>query len=305
MARREREVHPYDIGKEDISLLKLVNYNLLFFIPILLFMILSLWLGDQLSGYFEASPLTVSRILMYVFSFGIFFFIIPFIRKRENISGVRYSVVAFLLVGIGLTLPAALKGNFDFMFSLLNYFAHYVLLTFIFAPEVLGISSNLADWFARGKQLSVFFVYVMIILLYIIGFGTLYHSIYNDPMNHDTFTTSVDKPLTAESFVYYSFVTFASLGYGDITPISTAARVVASLEILVGMIVNVLFIAMLLLYVSGAQSIMIKKEGRKIDEEKRHVEREERKLERVEEKIEGVEKREQKVESLLERIKNL
>ena len=29
----KRVVHEYDVGKADISLLKLVNYNLLFFIP--------------------------------------------------------------------------------------------------------------------------------------------------------------------------------------------------------------------------------------------------------------------------------
>ncbi|MFQ5475034.1 MAG: hypothetical protein ACE5DM_04320, partial [Candidatus Nanoarchaeia archaeon] len=155
-----KDVHMREVGKEDISVIKLINYNLLFFIPLLIAGLASLWAGRRFADFFEASPSIVAHIFMFIFVFLAFFAIIPFIRKRENIKGVRYSVLAFFVVGLGITVPSAIEGNFNLLFNLPNYFAHYLFLTFIFAPEVLGIQTNIADWFAKGKQLIVLFIYV-------------------------------------------------------------------------------------------------------------------------------------------------
>lgn len=297
MAKEGKDIHPKDIGKTDISLLKLINYNLLFFIPLMLSVLLSLWLGTQLSGYFDTSATIVSRIFMFIFTFMIFSLIIPFIRRREKVSGIRYSILAFFIVGIGLVLPSAIQGNFDLLFSLLHYFGHYVLLTFIFAPEVLGIHSNLADWFAKGKQIIVLVVYVAIVFFYVIGFGTFYTEIHVD--NDDAFAMGFEKEASMGTFMYYSIVTFATIGYGEITPVSTAARAVASLEIMFGMIINVLFIAMLLVYISSAQSYILKKE-------EKEIKKEEQDIREVKAEVKKIEKaKEEDMDELLNRIKSL
>ena len=45
--------------------------------------------------------------------------------------------------------------------------------------------------------------------------------------------------------MYFSFVTLATLGYGDITPVSNTARTLAVVEALVGMLYIAIFMARL------------------------------------------------------------
>jgi len=293
--------HPSDIGKTDISLMKLVNYNLLFFIPILIALLISFWLGSIFSIFFETSQTIVARIFMFVFTFLIFMLIIPFIRRREKISGIRYSILAFFLVGIGLSLPSALAGNPGFLLGSLCYFAHYLLLTFIFAPEVLGIYSNIKDWFIKGKQLYVMVVYLAIVLLYIFGFGMQYYDMYvHSP---DAFTVGFEEELEPTTFIYYSVVTFATIGYGEITPLSTAARFMTSLEIMFGMVINVLFIALLLVYISGTQSNILKREEHKLDRAEESHERQEDEIQEVKSEVKKIKKKEKEVDELLKKTK--
>lgn len=57
------------------------------------------------------------------------------------------------------------------------------------------------------------------------------------------------------TMLYFSFVTITTLGYGDITPVSAAAKLAASVEALFGQIYLATFIARLVaLYVAGARS---------------------------------------------------
>ena len=46
--------------------------------------------------------------------------------------------------------------------------------------------------------------------------------------------------------LYYSFVTLTSVGYGDITPVSSAARALSNLESLVGILYPAVLIGRLL-----------------------------------------------------------
>jgi voltage-gated potassium channel Kch len=46
-------------------------------------------------------------------------------------------------------------------------------------------------------------------------------------------------------FIYYSFVTITTLGYGDITPITGVARAFSMLEAIVGQIYLVVLVARL------------------------------------------------------------
>ena len=47
------------------------------------------------------------------------------------------------------------------------------------------------------------------------------------------------------SFVYFSFVTLTTLGYGDVTPVGSAARTLALLEALVGQLFLAILVARL------------------------------------------------------------
>lgn len=280
MKKEDKKSFNSDANKTDISIVKLINYNLLFFIPMLACVLLSLFLGKQLATWFEASAGVVARILMIGFMFFIFYFIIPFIRKREKISGIRYSIFAFCIVGLGITVPSALQGNVDLLLNLLNYVGTYILLTFIFCPEVLGMEANISNWFAHRKQMKIMFIYSSIVLLYVIGFGVTYNEIYSD--NNDAFSLSIDREAGLGTFVYFSVITFTTIGYGEVTPVSTASRIVVGFEAMLGMIINVVFIAILLLFISNEQSIAQKREERKVE---KAVEREGEEIHQVEKEV--------------------
>ncbi|MBI5398922.1 two pore domain potassium channel family protein [Candidatus Woesearchaeota archaeon] len=284
----------HDEGKTDISILKLVNYNLLFFVPILLALLLALWIGKTYHTYFEASAAVTARILMIYFTIIIFFFIVPFIRRREKLAGVRYSIVAFFLVGIGITLPSMIKGDLSLFSNLLIYFGSYTLITFFISPDVLGIEKNIKQWFKHHKQLNIIAVFLTITLLYIFGFAATYYAIYQDQTNSNTFNLGFKKEVGFGTFLYYSVVTFATVGYGDITPLSTAARLTAGTHIILSTVVNVLFIAIILVFVSSAQAMTeetTKEAIEKVEEEeKRGLKKEEKEILNVEREVEKVDR---------------
>ena len=60
------------------------------------------------------------------------------------------------------------------------------------------------------------------------------------------------------SFLYYSFVTLTTLGYGDIFPVTTAAKACAILEAVIGQLYLVITIAWLV-GVQISQSMQKKK----------------------------------------------
>jgi hypothetical protein len=63
-----------------------------------------------------------------------------------------------------------------------------------------------------------------------------------------------DRSDTFETMLYFSFVTITTLGYGDIVPVSGAAKMLASGEALFGQIYLAVFIARLVaLHVAGAR----------------------------------------------------
>ena len=155
------------------------------------------------------------------------------------------------LIGIGFTMPSALRGNFNLLMALPTIFAHYALLTFIYHPEVLGVAKDIQRWFAQHRQFSIILVYLSIVLLYVVGFGFLHFQAWNGSYVPNAYAFANDRTATITTFMYYSTITFTTIGYGDIVPISRAARLLAISEAFLGLTINVLFIAILLMYISA------------------------------------------------------
>ena len=253
--KKEVRFSLFEGHKEEITLTKLIFYNLLFFVPIGITYAASIFLAKATYQYFEASPRTVVQIFMMVFVFLIFFFIIPFIRRRENIKGVRYALFGFFIVAIGISLPAiVINKDFSILLGIFNHIAVYILLTFVYCPEVLGMDIDLQKWFKSYKQMLIVLIYIAIVTFYCLGFGWSFYNMYLD--NENAFSIDFDKPVGYGTFIYYSIVSFTTIGYGDITPISTAARLFTSIEAMVGMITNVIFVAILFVYISNFQAFM-------------------------------------------------
>jgi hypothetical protein len=87
--------------------------------------------------------------------------------------------------------------------------------------------------------------YVFIGLLFALVFA---HMQYRDPETFASSQTAIVDEATGESnlmpiFVYYSFVTLTTLGYGDITPVAEHARTLAWFEALIGQLYLAVMVA--------------------------------------------------------------
>ncbi|MEA2036702.1 MAG: potassium channel family protein [Nanoarchaeota archaeon] len=273
-----------DDEKEEITLAKLVYYNVMFFVPLITCFFIAKFIGSKLSSSLEASPYIVARILMIFFTLLVFLFIIPYIRKRENVAGIRYALIGFLIVGIAMAVPSIMKGDYSVILNNLIYIAGYILLTFIYCPEVLGIDQDIHKYFERSKQLIVILVYMSIVLLYVLGLSHIHYSIYLE--NNQAYNFDHPEQPKLRTFAYYSMITFSTIGYGDITPVSAAARFLTTTQAMLGMIINVIFIAILFLYISNIQSWMKKEET--------EIKKEERVVRRLEKEVEGKTRRKKK-----------
>jgi hypothetical protein len=83
------------------------------------------------------------------------------------------------------------------------------------------------------------------------AFGCIYYlTRILDPGCFAVNVSRMDKSRDPD-LMYFSFVTLATLGYGDITPVARAARVLAELEALAGMLYMAIFMARLVSLASG------------------------------------------------------
>jgi len=276
---------------KEISVLKLINYNLLFFIPLIILYVISYYFSNFISPALDVSPIITTQILMIVLSLVTFFILIPLLRIRETVRGVRFSLFNFVITGFVITIPSLINGNYSILMSALIYLANFIFATFINSPDVIGISGDPEDWFKHKVQIMIFVIYVTIVLLYVFGFGWMYFQMANDTAHPSAFRYSNSESPTYLTFTYYSIVTMATVGYGDITPVSPGARLVMSMHTILGMIINVVFIAILLMYVSFSANLMARKTESKIEREEKIIEKEAKEIEQKENEIEKEEKK--------------
>jgi len=226
-------------------------------LPIAGFFYLSIFLSKWVNDSFGYSTIITVRVMMIFFTFLVFLFVIPYIRKRENISGIRSALVGFIIVALVMALPYLIfRKDISVLLSQLTYLGSYILLTFIFSPEVLGMDVDLRSYFKHFKQLIVLGVYLSIILCYVLGFATIYHSMHQEnPQSFD-----MEGGGSYVTFAYFSAITFTTIGYGDISPLSLGARFVVSIQAIMGTVINVIFIAILFIYISNFENWFQKEE---------------------------------------------
>jgi len=277
--------------------MKLIGYNFVFIVPLVLLYIISYYIGNILSPTLKVSPEITAEILMIVFSLILFFILIPLIRIRETIQGIRFALFNFIIVGFVITIPSVIQGNYDVLMLALIILANFIFATFINSPDVIGISGDPDDWFKHKVQIMIFLIYVSIVLLYIFGYSWMYFQLATDQAYPGAFRYGATEIPNFPTFLYYSVVTMSTVGYGDITPASPGARLVMSTQTLVGMIINVVFIAILMMYVSFTAGSMerkmenkLQKDERILEQETKHIAQEEARIEREQKRLEDLEK---------------
>lgn len=111
-----------------------------------------------------------------------------------------------------------------------------VRLTFTQLAKIIGESHQLAH---------VLTLFAVLIVLIVFSFTADYHALYVlNPGNFKS-STALNGSFLVQffEFIYFSMITFSSVGYGDIVPISISGKILVILEIFLSFLVLVFGIA--------------------------------------------------------------
>jgi len=117
--------------------------------------------------------------------------------------------------------------RFIFFFTFVSYVCHRIMRKVIFSPVI--------DFNIIAGAVSV---YILMALLFSFIFSLLHIIDPNSFRFPETHESSID-------FVYFSYVTITTLGYGEITPASPIARSLAMVLALIGQLYLTILVAIL------------------------------------------------------------
>jgi hypothetical protein len=107
---------------------------------------------------------------------------------------------------------------------------------------------------ARFITLDQIYAGISVYLMLGLAFGCMYYLLVI--LNPECFSVNTAKSGgSTPDLMYFSFVTLATLGYGDITPITKAARTMAEMEAIAGTLYIAVFMARLVSLRSERQDV--------------------------------------------------
>lgn len=129
-------------------------------------------------------------------------------------------------------------------------------LAVLFFVYIVVIIST--DIFVRAEKVSADLIYGAVSVYWMIGmaFAFIYVLLeFASPGSFSNIALSVDaEQPTLSSYVYFSFVTLSTLGYGDMTPLTRHAGVTAYMEAILGQLYLAILMARLVgMYLADVQ----------------------------------------------------
>jgi Ion channel len=177
-----------------------------------------------------------ARVLVDILALG------AFASAIHAVGSGRWYTLALLLLGTATAVFGLLVEVTGSIYWLLPGLCLYI---------VFGIFTLIAlfGYVVRPGTITVDKIYGALSIYLLAGFtwGGVYSliEVLNPGSFHWTHAVGHYPKTLLQSFVYLSFVTLASLGYGDITPVTPEARSVALLEVIFGVFYLVVVIARL------------------------------------------------------------
>ena len=175
-------------------------------------------------------------------------------------EGLLYEAVLFTLV---MCMGLIASGSCPRLaFALVSFALAAIWLNLLILPAMavlVVVTASLLRFVLRAKQVDAEVLCAGISVYLILGllWGLAYTLVAQANPNAFSFSTSSGTAATMSGFtaIYFSFITLATLGYGDITPAADIARMLAMLEAMTGtLFVGVMIARLVSLYSAPGQS---------------------------------------------------
>jgi voltage-gated potassium channel len=179
-------------------------------------------------------------ILSLLLTAALFFSVYAFIQDK------RVLVIASIIAA-----PTLFANWFSYFFDTSTSF---LIKDFFGALFFCYISINILLGIFRQKTISSDLIYGSICVYLLIGLAWAFVYSAIETTNPGSFeilidyakdTSQIDRQTTLSLFVYYSYVTLTTLGFGDITPVTPPAQSFSILEALTGQFYLVILVARL------------------------------------------------------------
>jgi hypothetical protein len=222
---------------------------------------------DKNSGFFSKEWLEERRFLFLLISMLFLFFVHPFFEKSDIgtfILDIGYLIILlssiyaiserkkvfFISLFLAFVAFSSTALNYLFMTNSLRLVTTSSLGLFFIVMAVAILSTIMKSEKVRTETIyAAICVYLLLGIIWMMLFsvieiiepgsfllgGAPVVDWQGEPVRRNVFS----------NFVYYSFVTLTTLGYGDITPVSPQARGLSSLEAVVGQLYIAVLIARL------------------------------------------------------------
>ena len=123
--------------------------------------------------------------------------------------------------------------------------AHLILVQFIHIAYLAVAIYLIFKDIISSKQVTLDTILGSICIYFLIGF--LWAVIYSVciTFDHNAFSQSISELKSFRTFIYFSFTTLTTVGYGDISPVSSLARMLSNLQAIVGQMYPAVIISIL------------------------------------------------------------
>ena len=225
-------------------------------------------LGQASYGFLVSNASNAGHLYGILTSSISFFLFARYLRNKKDILYVRRFLVVYFVIYfcIVMLILAFLQRNIVYFLSTLGnsfiLFSAYTLIIFILNPEILGVFStggNVRKLFLSGQHVRLILIYLFIAVMQVTGFSLLDYAIQLNSVD----LYSVRGTLayigvpgggtgTWFDFFYFSMITFVTIGYGDMHPALPVSELASTIQALLSHVISILFLAVLLLYLSSS-----------------------------------------------------
>ena len=211
--------------------------NFFYLLVALLFLLLSIPITDDLSGI--STPVAKAVVFSVMLLIGIW---------SLRGSGRFFSIgLAFVVAGFVLNIVAINSHITFFQYSAILAVMGFLLVTITFTLRQVVVGTEIN----ANRLVGAICVYLMLGVIWALAYSLLELA---TPGSFGGVTAGQDAGWDSE-WLYFSFVTLTTLGYGDILPLSALARALAYMEAVTGQFyVAILVAGLVSAYISDRQS---------------------------------------------------